>query len=141
MKREIKFRAWDKTYKRMNYKVQVGNTDYADQNYTCNSIWVDYGDSKSIGWMNADGNGIELMQFTGLKDMNGTEIYEGDIVSFEDDPNGVVKWNSDFSCWTYWESDHLNTEEEVFEWSQLIKRDCKHYIVRGNIYENPELLQ
>ena len=37
-------------------------------------------------------------------------------------------------------ADHLNIEEEVFEWSQLIKRDCNHYIVRGNIYENPDLL-
>jgi hypothetical protein len=35
---EIKFRAWDKVYNLMNYKVQVGNTDYSDKNYTCNSF-------------------------------------------------------------------------------------------------------
>ena len=141
MNREIKFRAWDKTYKRMNYKVQVGNTDYADQNYTCNSIWVDYGDNKSIGWMNADDKCIDLMQFTGMKDKNGKEIFEGDILSFQDDPNGIVKWNSNFSCWTYWEDVKTNDEKEVFDWSQLLKRHCNFYLVHGNVYENPELLK
>jgi uncharacterized phage protein (TIGR01671 family) len=80
------------------------------------------------------------MKFTGLKDKNGNEIYEGDIITFEDDANGTVKWNEDFSCWTYYESDDINEEGEVFDWSQLLKRHCKHYIIRGNIYENPELL-
>jgi uncharacterized phage protein (TIGR01671 family) len=80
------------------------------------------------------------MQFTGLKDMNGTEIYEGDIVSFEDDPAGVVKWNSNFCCYTYWESEHINDEYESMDWNQLLKKDCNHYIIHGNIYENPDLL-
>ena len=119
MSREIKFRIW--SY--IRYKKS-------------------YGFVYSIGLIANDETleTDEIMQYTGLKDMYGTEIYEGDIVSFEDDPNGVVKWNSDFSCWTYWESQHINNEEEVFDWSQLLKRHCNHYIVRGNIYENPELL-
>ena len=125
MNREIKFRAWDKTYKRMNYKVQVGNTDYADQNYTCNSIWVDYGDRKSVGWMNADDKCIDLMQFTGLKDKNGKEIYEGDLVQHD-------AWNYPFEV-------IFNNEKARFVCklqtglTQYI--DYERLVVVGNIHE------
>jgi len=132
--REIKFRAWDKTYKRMNYKVQVGNTDYADQNYTCNSIWVDYGDRKSIGWMNADDKCIDLMQFVGLKDKNGKEIYEGDILKTGTDKNMKVSWNNRFASFCIdrngWAFSHWFGEGAD-------PNDCE---VIGNIYENSELL-
>ena len=125
MNREIKFRAWDKTYKRMNYKVQVGNTDYTDQNYTCNSIWVDYGDRKSVGWMNADDKCIDLMQFTGLKDKNGKEIYEGDLVQHD-------AWNYPFEV-------IFNDEKARFVCklqtglTQYI--DYERLVVVGNIHE------
>ena len=133
--REIKFRAWDKTYSLMNYKVQVGNTDYADQNYTCNSIWVDYGDNNSVGWINADEKCIELMQYTGLKDKNGKEIYEGDIIEFYflgSDEKAEIVYNEDRAmfCLQYNKNKlngwHLNPSK---------------YNVLGNIYENPELLK
>ena len=142
MNREIKFRAWDKTYSLMNYKVQVGNTDYADQNYTCNSIWVDYGDNKSIGWMNADENCIDLMQFTGLKDKNGKEIYEGDIV-FNHAEEGRSNSNT-----IIWDNDRyvieqLSTQDDeingigIYLELYLFNEDIE---VIGNIYETPELL-
>jgi len=137
--RDIKFRAWDKTYKRMNYKVQVGNTDYADKNYTCNSIWVDYADNKSVGWMNADDKCIDLMQYTGLKDKNGKEIYEGDILKSESwgkgsrllNPYHVVKWGN---CG--WKAEGYNGSIRVSP-SLDIKPDFE---IIGNIYETPELL-
>ena len=66
--RKIAYRAWDKTAKRMTYKVLVGNTDDQDENYTCNSILV------NGTWMNADHICIDLMQFTGKKDCKGKEI-------------------------------------------------------------------
>jgi uncharacterized phage protein (TIGR01671 family) len=119
MSREIKFRIW--TY--IRYKKS-------------------YGFEYSIGLIANDETleTDELMQYTGLKDMNGTEIYEGDIVSFEDDPAGVVKWNSKFCFYTYWESEHINDEYECMDWNQLLKKHCNHYIVHGNIYENTDLL-
>ena len=147
MSREIKFRAWDKTYSLMNYKVQVGNTDYADQNYTCNSIWVDYGDIKNIGWINADDKCIDLMQYTGLKDKNGVEIYEGDIIGGYPHGTVQVKWNNDYACFEcVWIEQECDEAGECYdkEISSLLANEldnCKDaWKVIGNIYQNPELL-
>jgi uncharacterized phage protein (TIGR01671 family) len=159
--RQIKFRAWDKTYSLMNYKVQVGNTDHADPNYTCNSIWVDSGDFKTIGWMNADDKCIDLMQFTGLKDKNGKEIYEGDILRNETflvnletnqkvvDSDFVDYYEVFFNSETGYNSFALKcvktTRKNNFGLADINKCFINNYTqkseVIGNIFENPELLQ
>jgi uncharacterized phage protein (TIGR01671 family) len=141
MKREIKFRAWDKTYKRMNYKVQVGNTDYEDQNYSCNSIWVDYSDNKTTGWMNADDKCIDLMQFTGLKDKNGKEIYEGDILEIDKTPQ-PFSWSSVHKVEYVSQSGRFHLIGTMFDnmyegISDISGKNCCEII--GNIHENPEL--
>ena len=71
------------------------------------------------------------MQYTGLKDKNGKEIYEGDLLK----QKIIVKWNEKFASWclyregwmfTHWFGESCNPEE------------CE---IIGNIYENPELLK
>ena len=134
MNREIKFRAWDKTLNQMNYKVLVGNTDYNDENYTCNAIWVE--DSKR--WVNADGNCIDLMQFTGKKDKEGKEIYEGDVVVLrEANRKYVVKFNN-----AAFKLFHADPKINDMEWGNLSRVDELLWEINviGDIYTNPELL-
>jgi len=84
----------------------------------------------------------KLMQYTGLKDINGVEIYEGDIVKFlnpfrEVDENiynisSVVFLDGAYKvCYIYYE----NNEKRTF-----FLNDCDKLEVIGNIYQNPELL-
>src|SRR5512146_66283 len=119
MKREIKFRAWSKK----------------------TNDWCDHG---SAEWFFSDGGGplyssydsehTELMQYTGLKDKNGKEIYEGDVVEVEDGPNKkkreIVFKDGAFS---------LKLLNGATEYLPNYVRYGQIEVI-GNIYENPELL-
>lgn len=78
-----------------------------------------------------------LMQYTGLKDKNGTEIYEGDIVK---DPRRVIDHQNIEVFW----SDNLSMfmiRNNRKTWSEELYPHVERYEVIGNIYENPELLK
>lgn len=125
--REIKFRCWDKENKEM---LEVQKLDYADsydgQPMVRTTMYNDYFDTEDM----------ILMQYTGLHDKNGTEIYEGDVVKI-DCPTmkmtGEIKY-SEMSAMFYI-YDVIEDIEETL-WYQK-----EEYEVIGNIYENPELLE
>ena len=80
---------------------------------------------------------IELMQSTGLRDKNGKEIFEGDIVDYKG-RKAVVKWHGSYASFIYRFVNEL--QERFSEWRPLFLA-YYHFEIIGNIYENPELLE
>ena len=106
MNREIKFRAWDG--ERMKDVTSIGWIDGE----------VDYISTPKIS---APADDFVLMQYTGLKDKNGKEIYEGDVLKGR--YNGAVEWSTSSVCYGGW--------TDFWKESEII----------GNIYENPDLIK
>jgi len=149
--REIKFRAWDKVDGDMYPFPNLIFNDKGKLIHLQHDDWAtdgDYGEGNWEGY--GDPDEFVLMQFTGLKDKNGKEIYEGDIVRFchyddmvtsDDDTietmpddaqtSKVGNWGDiqgDFGDWDYWNIRFAVDSDYIFE-------------VIGNIYENPDLLK
>ena len=130
--REIKFRAWDNRYKRMvtfdkGYRLQL------QMDAQGNTSWCVDDVSLKVRTMSSwDGEGHILMQFTGLKDKNGKEIFEGDIVDAEGETN-IVKWDDRFCAFVL---RYQNGELNHF----FHQRPVDNLRIIGNIYESPELL-
>lgn len=83
---------------------------------------------------------LELMQSTGLKDKNGKEIFEGDILAIETDEgilNVNIFWDSKHALFMF-ESKKYNEEDLLAE---LVEDNTYPFEIAGNIYENPELLE
>lgn len=116
--REIKFRAW--------YGSEIGMKD-PEFNGSINEIF-------------AEKNG-EYMQYTGLKDKQDQEIYEGDILQAANNENGFyeVVWHDDGFKKVF----YFIRKYEGHEWPEktYLPIHPKSFMVVGNIYENPELLE
>lgn len=113
-----------------------------------NEEWV-YGylfkiwDECYILWGTTNGvpNMVEVIpktigQYTGLKDKNGKEIYEGDIIQYEDIKKGVVEYSEKYAQFILKETGIIVDECEA-----LGEFNIKVFEVLGNIYNNPELLE
>ena len=125
----IKFRAWDNRYKEYIKNVMV---DW------CGKVYFDDGVATQ------DDLDISVEQFTGLKDVNGKDIYDGDIVSvFNEDGNyynDVIEW-----CIKYnYPAFELKYHSHLYEsnaLSEIMNAGVENIKVIGNVHENPELLE
>ena len=140
--REIKFRAWDKEINKMIYS----NEAYPRSSYKFEFDIVnnfEFTLSKIIDRFNVkDEEGedycidcyekvdAEIMQYTGLEDRNGKEIYEGDIVEFYSlSEDGITLGVVSYDEGMYIIGDYI------------LRKHIRSCAVKGNIYENPELLK
>jgi uncharacterized phage protein (TIGR01671 family) len=134
MTRDIKFRAWDWTWEwRLNEKMISINLDW--------ELWYNHEDTL-VNSLKDLADKVEIMQYTGLKDKNWVEIYEGDILSYK------------VEIWHY----HLRMVErdqvrarlhimKMWKWVSIQNTSMpkqstmdKNWTVIWNIYENPDLL-
>ena len=96
--REIKFRAWNKLDKLFHYYVEI--TIYKD-----GSVGVTAGENNSFPIGNTED--FILEQYTGLRDKNGVEIYEGDICLNMSDEKIEIKYEYGSWSWQYYEDPEL----------------------------------
>lgn len=125
-KREIKFKLWNSDTKSMSKPVSIDRLQFTDG---INST-------------------AEFLQFTGLTDKNGKEIYEGDILQWQCSSGGGIKKGivhfdeGTLTCWckdkTLTDLFYTQTNEHYLKTNRF-KHDCPEVI--GNKFENPELIE
>ena len=126
--RKIKFRAWNKVEEKMYNWYEFLNTNMKNT------------------FIAPESTAMILMQYTGLKDKNGKEIYEGDIVKYDEfwregdchynSGVGQILWDDEETGFYLAAKDTYFIDIDLFSLTRNLDAE-----VIGNTYENPELLK
>lgn len=130
MSRAIKFRVWDIQRRQM---FAVENMIFTQHGNICVTIHLENPSRNGSLFVGKD---AELMQFAGLTDKNGRDIYEGDILGTPGEPRTYfqIVWDDTNGAWSrqgFWGDRALLSEDPI----------GSNEIVIGNVYENPHLLK
>lgn len=134
MKREIKFRVWDNNTDTMmipdNFEFLDGEID-----------WIEaVREAGPQSGIDGDPGQFDIMQYTGLTDKNGREIYECDIVKMHqvvlspDDKIGLVEYTDKYGY-------SIRFASRRCRQSDWANDECAKYEVIGNIFEDKQLLE
>lgn len=157
-----RFRVWVNEIKAFFEPADILDIDYENKEITTQQVYFENSlpDDRDIYCYDFDE--IEFMQSTGLKDKNSQEIFEGDILKFNDEWNEychegyvdgsvegvncveVVKGEAyfEFGKTRYPESSlFIHMEDEHLSFAELVNDKDFEFKIIGNIYENPELLE
>lgn len=135
-----KFRVWHKNNKKMITNDDVVNISFEDEEICVQTLYFEEGliSERDLDYYGFDE--IELMQSTGLKDKNGKEIFEGDILCDEgieqEDEFVYVSVSSKEGMWIC-----TQITNEGCGYGGALNEFVSDYSIIGNIYKNPELLE
>jgi len=122
-----KLRAWDKQDERMSY----GEVEYFDDS-------INYRFDHFCTGADED---VEFMQSTGVKDKNGVEIYEGDVINCRNSFRNPMTGSGSLSINRDFKIIFENGEFKAKGFDIRLKNILSYSEVIGNVYENPELLE
>lgn len=128
-----KFRAWHKTWDELG---KVKRIRFDGEGNVTTVLF----EGKFLG-VNTHVDEIKLMQSTGLKDKNGKEIFDGDVLEIEDEEevlgNAKLTWDNEQAVFMI----EAISVDDIAPFHEILSDESYSYRVVGNVYENPELLE
>ena len=119
-----KFRAWDRNNNNMILPDKLAYVNFAEE-----LVGEIFSENTMVGYGFSD---VILMQSTGLKDTNGVEIFDGDLIQLFNGDVGKVSYNKILAFWeVQFNNGELNLNDIIYFGGEVI----------GNIYEDKHLLE